>query len=212
MANSDLKTVVGMFDDLGDARQAVSELKNRGFQQNEVSLVANASADDYHGHFDPQGRYNAESSSGAGNTETGAGIGAILGGIAGLLAGLSLITIPGIGPIVGAGPVASTLMGAVAGGVVGGLFGALIDAGVPKEHAGYYSEGVRRGGTLVIVKTTAAQVDQATRILEQFNPVDVEQRVSSWRERGWSDYDPAAPPYNSSQIAEERRSYARPLL
>lgn len=88
MADSNLKTVVGMFDDLGDARQAVSELKSRGFQQNEVSLVANASAEDYHRHFDTEGRYSADDS-GAGNTETGAGIGAILGGIAGLLAGLT---------------------------------------------------------------------------------------------------------------------------
>ncbi|MFN8613746.1 MAG: hypothetical protein U0931_39795 [Vulcanimicrobiota bacterium] len=209
MAQSELKTVVGMFDDLGDARQAVNELKSRGFTDSEVSLVANASTGDYQGHFDSEGRYQEKKEAGGG-AETGAGIGAILGGLAGLLAGLSLITIPGIGPILGAGPVASTLMGAVAGGLVGGLLGALVDVGVPEEHAGYYSEGVRRGGTLVIVKTNAGQVDQVSSLLQQFNPVDVEQRVSSWRQQGWKAYDPKAAAYTPSQIEEERRSYARP--
>ena len=107
--------------------------------------MANASADEYHRYFDKtSGAYRSEdvdTNSGAG---TGAGIGALLGGIAGLLAGLSIITIPGIGPILGAGPIASTLMGAVAGGPVGGLLGALTDMGVPEEHAGYYS---RRSAT-----------------------------------------------------------------
>lgn len=211
MADTNLKTVVGLFDDLGDAREAVSELKSRGFGDAEVSLAANASAEEYHRYFDDAGAYRSEAlveeSTGAGK---GAGIGAVLGGVAGLLAGLSIITIPGIGPIVGAGPIASTLMGAVAGGLVGGLLGALTDMGVPEEHAGYYSEGVRRGGSLVIVKTNAAQAELATSILQRFDPVDVEQRVSSWRQSGWTGYDPKADPYTSERIAEERRSYARP--
>ena len=206
---TDLKTVVGLYDDLSDARQAVNELKSRGFGENEVSLIANASAEEYHRYFDSaSGTYRAEveqSHSGAG---TGAGIGALLGGLAGLLAGLSMITIPGIGPIIGAGPIASTLAGAVAGGLVGGLLGALTDMGVPEEHAGYYSEGVRRGGSLVIVKTNASQVAQATSVLQSFNPVDIEQRVSSWRQGGWNGYDPKAEPYTAARIAEERRSYA----
>ena len=208
---TDLKTVVGLFDDLGDARQAVTELKSRGFGDSEVSLVANASAEEYHRYFDKAGAYNAEVTETASGTGTGAGIGALLGGIAGLLAGLSIITIPGIGPIVGAGPIASTLMGAVTGGLVGGLLGALTDMGVPEDHAGYYSEGVRRGGSLVIVKTNANQVDQTTGILQKFSPVDVEQRVSSWRQSGWNGYDPKAEAYTSERIAEERRSYAPPL-
>lgn len=214
MTDSTLKTVVGLFDDLGHAREAVNELKSRGFADREVSLVANASAEEYHRHFDTTtGAYRAdvevENHSGAG---TGAGIGAVLGGLAGLLAGLSIITIPGIGPVLGAGPIASTLMGALAGGLVGGLLGALTDMGVPEEHAGYYTEGVRRGGTLVVVKTTAAQVDLATGVLQNHGPVDVEQRVSSWRQSGWTGYDPKAEPYTSERIAEERRSYARPGL
>ena len=210
---TDLKTVVGLYDDLGDARQAVNELKSRGFGNGEVSLIAHASTEEYHRYFDStSGAYRAdvdETHSGAG---TGAGIGALLGGLAGLLAGLSIITVPGIGPIIGAGPIASTLAGALAGGVVGGLLGALTDMGVPQEHAGYYSEGVRRGGSLVIVKTSAAQVDQATTILQRFNPVDVEQRVSRWRQSGWSGYDPKAEPYTADRIAEERRSYANPRV
>jgi hypothetical protein len=79
----------------------------------------------------------------------GAGIGAGLGGAAGLLAGLGLLAIPGLGPVFAAGWLAATAVGAAAGAATGGLVGALTEAGVSKEDAPLYAEGVRRGGTLV---------------------------------------------------------------
>ena len=64
----------------------------------------------------------------------------------------------------------------------------------------------------MIVKTTSSQVNQATSILQKFDPVDVEQRVSSWRQSGWTGYDPKAEPFTTERIAEERSTYTRPLL
>lgn len=69
-----------------------------------------------------------------------------MGGTAGLLAGLGLMAIPGVGPVVAAGWLVSTLAGAAAGGAAGSVVGALTQAGVSKEDADIYVEGLRRGG------------------------------------------------------------------
>src|SRR5439155_20856442 len=83
---------------------------------------------------------------------TGASIGTVVGGGAGLLAGLGMLEIPGIGPVVAAGWLVSTAAGAAAGAAAGGLIGSLTGAGVSKEHAHIYAEGVRRGGSLVTAR------------------------------------------------------------
>src|SRR6201996_3679414 len=87
---------------------------------------------------------------------TGATIGGVAAGAAGLAAGLGALAIPGIGPIVAAGWLASTLAGVAAGGVVGGLVGALVEAGVSKDDADVYAEAIRRGGALLIARVADA--------------------------------------------------------
>lgn len=206
--NTQLKTIVGLYDDLGEARDAVRELVDAGFPRNDINLVAHAGAEEYQRHFDREGRYTGADDSSAEGAAAGAGVGAIIGALGGLVVGLALVPIPGIGPIVAAGPLASALTGAGVGAVVGGLIGALTGVGVPEEHAGYYAEGVRRGGSLVIVKTDSSQLDHITAILNRHNPVDVEQRVSQWRNSGWSGYDANARPYDSDMIARERDQYS----
>ena len=71
------------------------------------------------------------------------------GGIIGLLTGLGLMAIPGVGPVVAAGWLASTAAGVAAGGAAGGIIGALTQTGASEEDASAYAEGIRRGGTLV---------------------------------------------------------------
>jgi len=208
-----LKTVVGLFDNLSDARDAVSELADVGINRSEINLVANASAEEYSRYFDKSGKYvTTETDAGTSGAAAGAGIGAVLGGLGGLLVGMSLLPIPGIGPVVAAGPIGSALataaVGAGLGAVAGGLIGALTDIGVPEEHAGYYTEGVRRGGSLVVVKTEASMLPRVTEILNRHNPIDVEQRVASWRSSGWKGYDKSARPYTVDEIMAERQSYA----
>ena len=113
-----------------------------------------------------------------------------LEGLAVCLLGWALLAIPGIGPIVAAGPLVAALTGAGIGAVAGGLIGALTDVGVPEEEAGYYAEGVRRGGTLVTINAEDSMADQAIDILEDHNAVDVEQRASAWKQSGWTGYSP----------------------
>jgi len=108
---------------------------------------------------------------------------------------------------VAAGPLIATLTGAGVGAMAGGLIGALTDIGVPEEEAGYYAEGVRRGGTLVTVNAEDGMVDRAVDILEDHNAVDVEQRASSWNQSGWTGYSSTAKPYTTDEITRERERY-----
>jgi outer membrane lipoprotein SlyB len=101
---------------------------------------------------------------------TGVTTGGVLGGVAGLLAGLGALTIPGLGPIVAAGPIAATLTGAVGGGLVGGL----VDMGIPEERSQYFESKVREGRILAVVDADSSKVDQAARTMRDFGASDVE--------------------------------------
>jgi uncharacterized protein (TIGR02271 family) len=121
----------------------------------------------------------------------GALAGGVIGGLAGLLLGLGAFAIPGIGPIVAAGPLVSALVGAGVGAAGGGLLGALVGWGIPETEAGYYAEGIRRGGTLVAVRAQEHQVDRIVDVMNMHNPVDIEERSEGWREAGWTGFEPA---------------------
>lgn len=172
-----MKTVTGLFDDYADASAAVSALEARGIPSSDISIVSN-NAGDYHNKGD------GNAAEGAG---TGAGIGAVVGGTGGLLTGLGIMAIPGVGPVVAAGWLAATVLGAVtgavAGGAAGGLIGALTDSGVPEEHAHVYAEGVRRGGTLVTARVGDSLELDAEAILKRSNWVDPEERRRAYSEQ-----------------------------
>jgi hypothetical protein len=131
----------------------------------------------------------------------GAGIGAALGGLGGVLMGLGLLVVPGVGPALAAGALASGLIGAGIGGAAGGIGGALANAGVPEEEAGYYAEGVRRGGHLVVVTTTDDKFATAHDILQRHNPASMKDRSDTWRREGWTGFDPNAQPYDPDRPA-----------
>lgn len=132
---------------------------------------------------------------------TGAGIGAALGGLGGVLMGLGLLVVPGVGPALAAGALASGLIGAGIGGAAGGIGGALANAGVPEEEAGYYAEGVRRGGHLVVVSTSDDKYMTAQDILQRHNPASMKDRSDTWRREGWTGFDPNAQPYDPDRPA-----------
>ena len=149
-----MQTVTGLFDDYTDAQAAVRELETMGVPHSDISIVASNAKGD-HDHLGAARANEAGEDAGK-----GAGIGATVGGLGGLLAGLGLLAIPGLGPVVAAGWLASTLVGAgvgaVVGGAAGGLVGALTHAGVSEDDANAYAEGVpprrharhRQGGRL----------------------------------------------------------------
>lgn len=105
-----MRTVTGLFDDYDDAREAVSDLEAAGVPSDDISIVANNIGD----------RYSTDGSNAAEGAGTGAGLGAAGGGVVGLLTGLGLMAIPGVGPVVAAGWLASTAAGAAAGAIAGG--------------------------------------------------------------------------------------------
>lgn len=184
------KSVVALFDDFPTANGAVRELMDRGFPRDDISLMANDASGEYSRTLNQNKQ--AESSDAAG---VGAGVGAAIGGVGGLLVGLGALGIPVIGPVIAAGPLAAALSalvgagaGAVVGGVTGGLVGALVDVGIPKDTAQYYLEGVRRGGTLVILRSQDEMYQQAVDILNRHHPVNLQERSAQWRESGWQGF------------------------
>lgn len=187
------RTVARMFDTSSTAHAAVRDLEAAGFPHDDVTYMGNqdaAVANDSIAGGRADSVTGADSTSGAG---TGATLGTVVGGGAGLLAGLGAIAIPGIGPVVAAGWLIAALTGAGVGAAAGGLLGALTTSGLSEESATTYSEGVRRGGHLVVVRTDDVRAAEAERILESHNPVDMERREAEWREGGWTGGVPADP-------------------
>lgn len=173
------KTVVGLYENSDRAQRAIEDLVSAGFRREDISLTARS---EEHGEIEGGIGHESEAGSGA---ATGAGIGAGIGGIGGLLVGLGLLTIPGLGPIVAAGPLAAALAGAGVGAVAGGLVGGLVGLGIPEEDASRYAEGVRQGGYLVIVNSPDADADRAADILDRYDPIDVEERAGALGDAGW---------------------------
>ncbi|MBD9512074.1 hypothetical protein IB265_35630 [Ensifer sp. ENS10] len=196
-----MRTVTGLFDDYETARDAVRDLEAAGIPPDDISIIANNSGD----------WYSDDTSDAAGGASAGAGLGAAGGGIVGLLTGLGLMAIPGVGPVVAAGWLASTAAGAaagaVAGGAAGGIIGGLTETGVDEDDAHVYAEGVRRGGTLVTARVEHDLVAQAETILQQRDRVDLAARRSAYTEEGWSHFDEDADPYTVDQVERERERY-----
>jgi len=200
-----MKTIVALYDDFAAAQRATQELVANGFDRGNISLVANDVAGEYSQYVnDPDATPVTVA---ADTTAVGAGAGAVIGSIGGLLVGIGALAIPGIGPIIAAGPLVSALVGAGVGAVAGGLVGALTSLGVPETEAGYYAEGVRRGGALVTAQIHEDSVDWAMDILDRYNPVDIEERVGLWKQKGWSSFDPNAPSYTADSLNQERAAY-----
>ena len=131
-------------------------------------------------------------------TAAGATAGGAIGGTLGLLAGIGMLAIPGIGPLIAAGPIVASLAGLGVGGAVGGLIGALVGMGIPEEDATFYAEGVKRGGVLVTVQTSDDRASEALSIMRRSNAVDVDTQRRSWTESGWSGrFDTTAEPDES---------------
>lgn len=217
-----------LFDDYSNAARAVSELESAGLPADDISIVANNSEGWYREDGRPvagdravagdRGVYRDRDGGGVidrdhdgvdDRTEgatAGAGIGATVGGIAGLLAGLGLLAIPGIGPVVAAGWLASTAALAAAGGAAGGIIGGLTQAGVSEDEAHAYAEGVRRGGTLVTAQVPDRDASRYEAILDR-SAVSMEERTAFYRKTGWSKFNPNDRPYTIDEVRRERELY-----
>ena len=188
-----MRTMTRVYDTYSSARRAVEELEGSGVPSSDISLVANKHV---------SAKYeNVDETSAAAD---GAGIGAALGGGAGLLTGLGIMAIPGLGPVVAAGWLASTLVGAAAGAATGGLIGALVDTGVSENDAEVYAESVRRGGTLLTVRVPEGAVPRVTEIVDRYGPIDAVTRRREYTDAGWTRFDDKAAPYRPTEAEIER--------
>jgi hypothetical protein len=196
-------TISRLYDNYTDAQTAVTKLETAGVPHSDISIVANNSDNWFDGKKDRDGDGVDDRAEAAG---TGAGIGAGIGGAAGLLTGLGLLAIPGLGPVVAAGWLAATAVGAAAGAATGGIVGALTEAGVSKDDAPLYAEGVRRGGTLVTAKVADVDKSRLEAVLDT-SAVNLRDRSAAWQKTGWTGYDPASQPFGAEEVRKERTLY-----
>jgi hypothetical protein len=203
------RTITGLYDSYDEAALTVRDLEAAHVPYADISMVAYRSD-----------AYAAPSDSAHGATtgaEAGASAGAAIGGGVGLLAGLGILAIPGVGPVVAAGWLVATAVGAAAGatagGVTGGLIGSLTSAGVSREHASFYAEAVRRGSALVTVRVDEERFAMAEAIMQRHGRIDPVTREKAYRDGGWMEFDESSVLFTPADIARERALYpSRPSI
>ncbi len=168
MVSRNYKRAVGTFASRGDAEKALYKLRDSGFSMDKVSLLAkNADGNDNIAGADVKNeRGENEAQEGAG---IGATTGTVLGGLGGLLLGLNELLIPGIGPFLAAGTIATTLAGAGLGALSGGIIGGLTGMGIPEDDAKHYEGHINNGYYLLIVDGYEDEIDRAGSILSSNN-------------------------------------------
>jgi hypothetical protein len=159
--------VFGIYRTTAAAEAAVDHLVRSGFSEQDVSvLMSDVDATREFAH-----EKNTKAPEG---TAVGATTGGVVGGALGLLAGIGALAIPGIGPLIAAGPIVAALAGVGAGGAVGGLIGALVGLGIPEYEAIRYEGRVKNGGILLSVHCdTSEEISQAKHMLKATGAEDI---------------------------------------
>ncbi len=161
-------TVAGVFTNPSQAQRAIEDLRAVGVDPQQVSVIAR----------DPERARDVAEQTGAevpAGAATGAGLGAILGGAAGWLVGIGALAIPGIGPVIAAGPIAAALgtagataaVGAAGGALAGGLVGVLTGWGFSESEAREYENRVKQGDFLIAARVRDDLAGRAEDILRQ---------------------------------------------
>jgi len=142
--NSEDIVVLGIFKSRTELENCVDRLKSDGFRNADVSALFQSGASSKEFAHEAGTKMPEGASAGALS-------GATVGGVLGWLAGIGTLAIPGVGPLIAAGPIMAALAGAGAGGAIGGLSGALIGFGIPEYEAKRYEGSVKEGGILLSV-------------------------------------------------------------
>ena len=163
---SDLNAVVAVYGTHGEAEEAVKQLQRGGIDMQTLSIVGKDTHTDEHA----VGYYNAGD-----RMKYWGKTGAFWGGLWGMLFGSAFFFIPGIGPMLAAGPVVAWIVGGLEGAaVVGGLsaIGAgLVSIGIPKDSVVQYELALKTDQYLLVVRDTAAQVEKARAIIATTRPI-----------------------------------------
>lgn len=159
--------VFGIYKTPGTAEAAVDHLLSRGFSNESISVLL---PDDE----STRAFAHEKSTKAPEGTATGVATGGAVGGTLGLLAGIGALAIPGVGPLIAAGPIMGALAGLGVGGAVGGIVGALVGLGIPEYEAKRYEGAVKGGGTLLSVHcATSEQADVAKASLKETGATDI---------------------------------------
>lgn len=152
-------SVFGIFANRNQLEHAIEQLRVAGFRDSDMSVLA----PDARGSQDLGHEKASKAPEGA---VTGAAAGGVVGGTLGMLAGVGLLAIPGLGPLIAAGPIMATLAGVGVGGTVGTLTGALVGMGIPEYEAKRYESEVAKGSFLLSVHADdRAWADRAKLVL-----------------------------------------------
>ena len=154
-----VESVVAVYATFEDAARGVRALDDSGFSHEHVSLVSHRNE-----HLIPEAEVKPGDES-----ERKAATGAAFGGLMGMLLGAPLLAIPGIGPLLLAGPIATGMTGAL----VGGFLGSMAGWGVHADHVAQYQKKVESGKILVIATGDPRQVADAERVLRETQPLEV---------------------------------------
>lgn len=164
----DKKTAVfGIYPNVTQAERAVDTLVTEHFSESDISVLLpdNESSREF---------AHEKHTKAPEGTTTGAVAGGTLGGALGLLAGIGALAIPGVGPLIAAGPIMGALAGVGVGGAVGGLVGALVGMGIPEYEAKRYEGRVKQGGVLLSVHCdTSDEITRAKKILKATGADDI---------------------------------------
>jgi hypothetical protein len=152
---------------VSQAEDIIQKLQASGFSGDDVSvLVADKEGTRHFAH-----EHHTKAPEGA---ATGAGTGLAVGGVVGWLAGVGMLAIPGLGPLIAAGPIMAALSGAAVGGTLGGITGALVGMGIPEFEAKRYEGKVKTGSALISVHSeTSDETKRAKEIFERAGAQDI---------------------------------------
>ena len=186
-------TVVGAFGDLGQAQNAAARLRQAGFPESAIGIVSRTRPEHAGEHASP--------------VESDASVGAAIGGVGGLVLTFATLAVPGVGPVMAAGPILGALGGAGVGAVAGGLIGAFTRLGIPKGDAQHYSEKVGRGDVLLTVRTSVEDADRARAILQAQDEAKDKPQERRLHRREWIGHNAGAEPLSEDEIRREHRDY-----
>jgi hypothetical protein len=161
------KAVFGLVRDEAQASRIIEDLKTAGFSNQDISVLMSdrRSTREF--------AHEKETKAPEGAT-TGGVTGGVLGGVLGWLAGIGTLAIPGVGPLIAAGPIMAALGGSAVGMAAGGLIGALIGMGIPEYEAKRYEGAVKSGRILISVHSEDSdETKRAKEILERNGAEDI---------------------------------------
>jgi Heat induced stress protein YflT domain len=159
--------VFGIYQNVKQAERTVDDLLDAGFSNDDISVLL----PDKKGTKDFAHDKSTKAPEG---TTAGVTTGGVIGGTLGLLAGIGVLAIPGVGPLIAAGPIMAALAGLGVGGAVGGIIGALVGMGIPEYEAKRYEGHIKAGGVLLSVHCdTSEKIVRAKDLLKHTGAQDI---------------------------------------